>query len=110
MWDPNNSITFQAEKRFYQTGSQVTIRGKLNHGNWNDNQENKYLMIAPYSQEDYKIITQCAFSPLQASCIYRMIQEKKLITELELSDSSEEMIAFKKLSPTIQKLFEAQQE
>jgi hypothetical protein len=72
--------------------------------------KNEYFIMAPYSREDCKIITRCAFSPLQASCIYHMIQEKKLISELELSDSDGEMTAFKKLSPTLQKFFETRQE
>jgi hypothetical protein len=70
---------------------------------------NKYLTVAPYSNEDCQTMDYCKFSPLQAGCLYRMIQEKKVITELQSPELDDEITAFKKLSPGIQHLFEARE-
>lgn len=54
LWDPTNTLTFSWDKRFYPAGTEVTIRGKLNHGAWDENQENKYLLIVKKKTFDTK--------------------------------------------------------
>lgn len=56
LWNPNSSIEFKSEKRFYPAGTKVRLTGKLNYGTWSENHENKFLLIIKKKEFETKII------------------------------------------------------
>jgi hypothetical protein len=63
-----------------------------------------YWLIAPYSIPDYNFMHKSQFSPLQASCIYRIMQQQQMNASFALTE--EDAAIFKLLPQTVREVIE----
>jgi hypothetical protein len=83
---------------------QISGIGTYKNGIVIQSAQKDYFLITPYILSDYKLMHKSQFSPLQASCIYRIMQQQKTGTQGALT--KEDTAIFKLLSQTVQEVIE----